>query len=382
MHSDTEPVPVFLPQIGDPENTAVLAALRVGYLGLGPATAQFEAGLASWLRLPADRSATATSSCTAALHLAALLAGAGPGTEVICPSFTYVAAHQAVSMTGAEVVFCDIDPKTLAVDPQRVRELITDRTVAVMTCHYAGHVGDVDGLYALAQEHGVRVIEDAAHALGSLLPDGSYVGSGGDLVAFSFGPVKTITTLEGGALLTSDAQEDRVNRERRLLGADMDLTARQANERFWEYDVVRQGYRYHLGTVPASVGLAQLEQLDGFLERRRRYCVDYDEQLADVPGVQVTGWDWSRIGPFIYVLQVEPEDRDALLAHLRSRGVGANVHWGQGGHAFSHYRSSRRDDLTATERACRRVVTLPLWSTMPEQTRDRVVEGVRSFYGV
>ena len=358
----------------------MLAALQVGYLGLGPATGRFEAGLASWLGLPAGRSVSATSSCTAALHLAALLAGAGPGTEVICPSFTYVAAHQAVSMTGAEVVFCDIDPKTLAVDPQRVRELVTERTVAVMTCHYAGHVGDVDGLYAVAQEHGLRVIEDAAHALGSLLADGRYVGAGGDLVASSFGPVKTITTLEGGALLTSDAHEDQVNRERRLLGADMDLTARLTRERFWEYDVVRQGYRYHLGTVPASVGLAQLDQLDGFLDRRRRYCAQYDEQLADVPGLEVTGWDWSRIGPFIYVLQVEPGDRDPLLAHLRSRGVGANVHWGQGGHTFSHYRTSRRDDLANTERVCERVVTLPLWSTMPEQARDRVVEGVRSFY--
>lgn len=382
MSAELEPVPVFLPQIGEPENSAVLTALQVGYLGLGPATARFETGLSSWLRLPAGRSLTATSSCTSALHLAALLAGAGPGTEVICPSFTYVAAHQAVTMTGAEVVFCDIDPKTLAVDPQRVRELVSDRTVAVMTCHYAGHVGDVQGLYDVAEEYGLRVIEDAAHALGSLLPDGRYVGAGGDLVAFSFGPVKTITTLEGGALLTSDAHEDQVNRERRLLGADMDLTARLTRERFWEYDVVRQGYRYHLGTVPASVGLAQLDQLDGFLDRRRSYCTEYDAQLRDVPGLDVTGWDWSLTGPFIYVVQVEAGERDALLAHLRSRGVGANVHWGQGGHAFSYYHHSRRDDLAHTERACERVVTLPLWSTMPGHVRERVVEGVRSFYGV
>lgn len=373
-------MPVFLPQIGEAENDAVLAALKVGYLGLGPATARFEAGLGRWLALPPERSVTATNSCTAAIHLAALLAGAGPGTEVICPSFTYVAAHQAVSMTGADVVFCDISPDTLSVDPERVRELVTDRTVAVMTCHYAGHVGDVDGLYEVARGNGLRVIEDAAHALGSLLPDGRQVGAAGDLVAFSFGPVKTITTLEGGALLTSDPEEDRINRERRLLGADMDLDARLTKQRFWEYDVVRQGYRYHLGTVPASVGLAQLEQLDGFLAARRRYCTEYDEQLADVPGVEVTGWDWSRIGPFIYVVQVEAEDRDALLAHLQARGVGANVHWGQGGHEFTHYAKAVRGDLAVTERACKRVVTLPLWSHMPDSARQRVVEAVRSFY--
>ena len=378
---DYEPVPVFLPQIGDAENAAVLAALKVGYLGLGPATARFEAGLGSWLGLAAGRSVTATSSCTAALHLAALLAGAGPGTEVICPSFTYVAAHQAVSMTGADVVFCDIDPDTLAIDPERVAELVTERTVAVMTCHYAGHVGEIEALYSVARQHGLRVIEDAAHALGSLLPDGRAVGAAGDLVAFSFGPVKTITTLEGGALLTSDPHEDRLNRERRMLGADMDLDARMTRERFWEYDVVRQGYRYHLGTVPASVGLAQLEQLDGFVARRQEYCAQYDRELRDVPGLQMMGWDWSRIGPFIYVVQIEPADRDALMAHLRNRGIAANVHWGQGGHTFTQYRNARRSDLPVTERACKRVVTLPLWSHMPDDVRARVIEGVRSFYG-
>lgn len=381
MKTQTEDVlPVFRPQIGADERTAVLAALDVGYLGLGPATGRFERELGSWLGLQ-DRHLTATNSCTAALHLAALLAGAGPGTEVVCPSFTYVAAHQAVSMTGADVVFADVDEATFSVDPARVRELVTDRTVAVMTMHYAGHVGDLAGTYEVAAQHGLRVIEDAAHALGSLLPDGRRVGAAGDLVAFSFGPVKTLTTLEGGALITPDAAEDVVNRERRMLGADQDLEARSRHERFWEYDVVRQGYRYHLGAVPASVGLAQLAQLDSFVENRRAYCAEYDERLADVPEVRTTGWDWSRTGPFVYVVRVDPDSRLDLLRSLRDRGVMANVHWGQGAHEFTQYAGARRGDLRVTEQLSREVVTLPLWSVMPQEARDRVVDGVRSFYG-
>ncbi|MCW2608550.1 MAG: hypothetical protein JWO60_3243 [Frankiales bacterium] len=380
MHTQSQHLPVFQPQIGPDERAAVMAALDVGYLGLGPATGRFERELGSWLGLQ-DRHVTATSSCTAALHLAALLAGAGPGTEVVCPSFTYVAAHQAVSMTGADVVFADVDDATLAVDPARVRELVTDRTVAVMTMHYAGHVGDVAGVYEVAAEHGLRVIEDAAHALGSLLPDGRKVGAAGDLVAFSFGPVKTLTTIEGGALLTGDAAEDVVNRERRMLGADQDLEARSRNERFWEYDVVRQGYRYHLGTVPATVGLAQLAQLDAFVDNRRAYCAEYDARLADVPEVRTLGWDWSRTGPFVYVVRVDPDSRLDLLRSLRARGVGANVHWGQGAHEFTQYAGARRGDLPVTEQLTSEVVTLPLWSVMPQEARDRVVDGVRDFYG-
>ncbi|MCW2605541.1 MAG: hypothetical protein JWO60_234 [Frankiales bacterium] len=380
MTTAEDALPVFLPEIGDDERKAVLEALDVGYLGLGPATGRFERELSAWLGLH-DRHLTATSSCTAALHMAAMLAGAGPGTEVICPSLTYVAAHQAVSMTGAEVVFADIDDASLSIDPARVADLVTDRTVAVMVCHYAGHVGDIDGLYRLARERGLRVIEDAAHALGSRLPDDRYVGAAGDLVAFSFGPVKTLTTIEGGALITSDPAEDVVNRELRMLGADQDLETRSKRENFWEYDVVRQGYRYHLGTVPASMGLAQLAQLDEFVANRAAYCSEYDERLADVAEVRTMSWDWSRTGPYVYVVRVDPDSRLPLIRFLRERGVGSNVHWSQGGHVFSQYAGARRDDLAVTERATDELVTLPLWSRMPERARDRVVEGVRAFYG-
>jgi dTDP-4-amino-4,6-dideoxygalactose transaminase len=375
----SESLPTFVPLLGPEVHEAVSKALEIGYLGLGPTTAEFEGQLARWIGT--SHHVSATNSCTHALHLAAVLAGAGPGTEIICPSFTYVAAQQAMTMTGAAVVFVDIDPVTLSVDPARVRELVTDRTVAIMTMHYAGHVGDVAGIYAIAAEHGLRVIEDAAHAIGSLLPDGRMVGTAGDLVCFSFGPVKTLTTLEGGALLVASAEEDVVTREHRMLGADLDLDARKTHTRFWDYDVVRQGYRYHLGTVPAAVGLAQLQTLDAQIARRRSYCKEYDARLADVPEVHLLGFDWDRIGPFIHAVRVDADSRDALVLHLKEIGIGANVHWGMGVHTFSHYAGARRGDLSVTEQVCKEVVTLPLWAQMPEQARDRVVSAIRGFYG-
>src|SRR6266516_2344589 len=185
-----EPIPMWLPHIGPEVIEAATQALEIGYLGLGKATKRFEDQLSGYLELDDQRVPMSTNSCTAALNCACMLAGAGPGDEVIAPSFTYVAAHQAVTATGADVDFCYIEEPTLTVDPDKLRELISERTKAIMVCHFAGLVGRLDEVYQVAAEHGLRVIEDAAHAIGTRR-DGMLVGATGDLVCFSFGPVKT-----------------------------------------------------------------------------------------------------------------------------------------------------------------------------------------------
>jgi dTDP-4-amino-4,6-dideoxygalactose transaminase len=208
MMTTTQPqaIPMWLPHIGPEVIKAASDALEIGYLGLGSATKEFEDALAEYLELDDSRALMSTNSCTAALNCACLLAGAGPGTEVIAPSFTYVAAHQAITATGADVVFCDIEEPTLTVNPDLLEALISERTVAIMVCHFAGLVGRLDEIYQVAAAHGLRVIEDAAHAIGTR-HDGRMVGATGDLVCFSFGPVKTMTTLEAGAVDTTDRGE-------------------------------------------------------------------------------------------------------------------------------------------------------------------------------
>lgn len=373
-------IPVFVPHLGPEVYEATAQALDFGYLGLGPLTKRFEDALASWLDLGREgRHVVATNSCTAALHLATLLAGAGPGDEVICPAFTYVAAHQAVSMSGADVVFCDVDDGTFCLDPDKARALVGERTKAIMVCHYAGAVGRLDEIYGLADEHGLRVIEDAAHALGSRHRD-RLVGSFGDLVCFSFGPVKTITTLEGGAIVTPRVDEVATLHQHRLLGVDKDTEARYESRRAWEYDVVRPGFRYHLGSIPSAVGLAQLELLDTFVKNRRDYCRAYDEAFAALPGVTTMGVDWEDVGPFIYPLRVPAAARPGLVEHLRARGIDTGIHFFMGAHGFSQYRDSRRGDLSVTERVCHETLTLPLWSFMDQRVLDRVIDGVQSFF--
>ncbi|MEY1677488.1 DegT/DnrJ/EryC1/StrS family aminotransferase [Gordonia sp. ABKF26] len=373
-----ETVPLYRPYLGEDVQQAAVDALATGWLGMGALSRQFEEAVGDYLGL-SERPVVATNSCTEALHLAARLIGLGPSDEVICPAFTYVAGHQAITRTGAEVVFCDVEPRHLNIDPERVRELITARTKAILVVDYLGFPCDLDELMAIADEHGLRVIEDAAHAFGTVRA-GRRIGSHGDITCFSFGPVKMITTLEGGAIVTSDPADMQVLRELRHLGIDSDTDARYRNQRNWDFDVVRQGYRCHLGAVPAAIGLTQLARVDEFIANRQSYCRFYDSALADITEIELFETDWVGVAPYIYVIRVgDGTERAALVEHLKSLGVATGIHF-QGAHGFSYYRNSRRGDLSVTEAAADRVVTLPLHSYMSRADLDRVVSGVRAFY--
>lgn len=374
-------VPVYRPFLGAPVQDAARAALEAGWLGMGRLSQQFEEGLEAYLALD-DRRVVATNSCTEALHLCARLIGLGPGDEVIAPAFTYVAGHQAMTRTGAEIVFCDVEPRHLSLDPDRVGELITDRTRAILTVDYLGLPCRHVELAELADAHGLRIIEDAAHAFGTQV-DGRPVGSFGDLTCFSFGPVKMITTLEGGAVVTPDEGDVQVLRELRHLGIDSDTDARYRNQRNWEFDVVRQGYRCHLGAVPAAIGLAQLDLVDEFIANRQDYCRYFDsafEVLAEAGQVTLFDTDWKDIAPYIYVVRVEDERaRGALIKHLDDRGIATGIHF-LGAHRFSFYAQARRGPLPVTDRVCDQVLTLPLHPYMDGRTLQRIVDGVTSFF--
>lgn len=378
MSASPSTIPVYAPYLGAEIQQAAVAAIRAGWLGMGRLSQQFEQGLNEFLQLDGRR-AVSTNSCTEAIHLAARLIGLGPGDEVICPSFTYVAGHQAISRTGAEIVFCDIEPDRLGIDPARITELITERTKAILAVDYLGFPCQLDAVLEIAARHGLRVIEDAAHAFGSL-SDGRPVGSFGDITCFSFGPVKMITTLEGGAIITSDPSDVQVLHELRHLGINSDTDARYRNQRNWDFDVVRQGYRCHLGSVPAAIGLAQLGLVEEFIGNRQDYCRYYDSAFADLSDVELFDTDWKEIAPYIYVLRLrDPERREGLIYHLKTRGIGTGIHF-LGAHGLSFYADSRRGDLTVTERVTRQVLTLPLHPYMGEETLDAVIEGVRSYF--
>jgi dTDP-4-amino-4,6-dideoxygalactose transaminase len=370
-------IAVFEPYIGHDTLAAVAGAFHDRWLGMGAATREFEEEIERYIG-GTDRRVVATNTGTSALHLALLAAGAQPGVEVIVPSFNFVADHQAISATGATPVFCDIDEETLGLDPDCVADLVSERTRILLPLHFSGIPCRIDELYTIATAHGIRVVEDATHAIGSAVGSRT-IGSFGDIACLSFDPVKVITSIDGGAVILPATEDIAATLERRLLGIDRDTTERYKNRRAWDYDVVREGFRYHLTNVLARVGLSQLARIDEFIENRQSYCRRYQERLEGVAGISTPRTDYEGVSPFIYWVRVDGGRRAQLIEHLRSRGVSTGIHF-MPAHAYSLYTGCPRGDLAVTERVSAEIMTLPLHSFMHEADIDYICEAIADFF--
>ena len=375
--SRTERIPVFVPRTGIDTIKHVVDALDVGWLGMGATTKAFEDAIAAFLGLDGDRFVIATNTGTSALHLAVIEAGVGDGDEVIVPSFNYVADHQAITAAGGAVVMCDIREDDLGLDTAAIEALIGPKTKAILPLHFAGVPCDVAGIYALAQKHGLRVVEDACHAFGSTV-DGERIGAAGDIVTFSFDPVKICTSIDGGAVIVRGADALARVQRMRLLGVDKDTSERYKNRRAWDYDVISEGYRYHLTNIMASIGLSQVARAEDFMASRREVCERYSAAFSPHSAYRVLRTDFSDVSPFIYSLRVLEGRREAFIRYLDERNIDCGVHFIPV-HRHEWFRNARRGPMDVTERVCAEVVTLPLHSEMAEAHVERVIEAVVSF---
>ena len=372
-----ERIPVFQPHIDQGTVDRLLEALDVGWLGMGATTQEFEVLISDFLGLE-NRYVCTTNTGTSALHIALRAAGIGPGDEVITPSFNYVADHQAIRMAGAEVVMCDIRGDNLGIDNDKAADLVTDRTRAIIPLHFAGLPCDISGTRQLARQYGLRVIEDGMHAFGSVIDDVK-IGNDGDICCFSFDPVKIITSIDGGCVIVNDEQELARLQHLRLLGVDRDTTERYKNRRAWEYDVVSEGYRYHLTNIMASIGVAQIKSIDQFIASRQSVCRSYSEAFSVIDELTVPATDFGNVSPFIYSLRVRADLREALIAHLQERLIDTGIHFVPV-HKHEWFSDARTGDLSVTDRVVQEVLTLPLHSNMRSDFVERVVEGVTSFF--
>ena len=370
-------IPVFKPLIEDHEIDASRRALEMGWLGMGSFVDQFERAIREFIATD-DRHVVAVSTGHAALHLGLLVAQVGPGDEVITPAFNNIADFQAILATGAQPVFCDIDDDSLCIDLDRAAELVTSRTRAIIVTDYDCILVAHNQVARFADEHGLRVIHDAAHAFGSRY-EGRMVGSFSDICMFSFDPVKTITCIDGGALIVRSTEEVEMLREMRLIGMGQPATKMYRNERAWTYDVTRLGFRYHLANLHAAIGLAQLGKFERISETRRATCRFYNEQLGDIPQVRVPQTDFTDITPFLYYIRVAEEKRSPLREYLREHGVDTGIHW-QPGHWFSLLRDCRRGSLPVTDRVGKEILSIPLHSCMTSADQETVVRGIRAFF--
>ena len=356
--------------ISPAEKQAIMGVLDREYFGMGAEVQKFEVALTAFFGRPA----VCVVNGTAAVHLAVQACGIGSGDEVLVPSLTYVASFQAISATGARPVACDIHPDTCILDRRDAERRLTPRTKAVMPVHYTGGVGELDDTYAFAKRHGLRVIEDAAHAFGTR-HGGRRVGGFGDIACFSFDGIKNITAGEGGCVVTSDGEVLRRVRDARLLGVEKDSDRRYAGERSWEFDVTAQGWRYHMSDIMAAIGLAQLERFDELAARRAEFARSYDQLLRGKKGIRCLERDYATVVPHIYVVLLpDRTDRASLRARLLEYGIQTGVHY-HPNHLLAYFRPAvETAPLPITEAIYPRLLTLPLHPDLSQGDVSFVVE--------
>jgi perosamine synthetase len=366
-------IPVFRPSYTEAEFQAVREVMASGWVGLGPKTAEFEKKFAEYLGV---RHAVALNSGTAALHLAMVVAGLGKGDEVVTTPLTFVSTNHAILYVGARPVFADVEEATANIDPESVRKRITKRTRALVCVHYGGRPCKMDALEAIAREHSLMLIEDAAHGCGGE-HRGRKLGAIGQLGCFSFHAVKNLATGEGGAIVTNDDATAARLRKLRWLGISKDTWSRESKTQYsWYYTVEELGYKYHMNDISAAIGLVQLARLDEMNARRTAWAERYQEALADLAWIQRpvvdpdTRPDWHN-----YVIQTD--HRDGLNAHLAERGIATGVHYIPNNH-YAMYRKCR-GKTPVCERIWKRLLTLPLYPDLTEEDFGRIIAGIREF---
>jgi perosamine synthetase len=363
-------IPLAKPLVGAREEELVLETLRSGRLALGPRLGEFEAALSGALD---GRPVSAVSSGTAGLHLAVRAAGVEPGDEVVTTPFSFVASANCLLYEHARPVFCDIDPRTLNIDPDAAATAVSGRTTGLLPVHIFGYPADLPALERLAGERGLWIVEDACEALGAVHGDGKAVGTRGHAAVFAFYPNKQITTGEGGAVVCPDrAVKERIDSER---------NQGRAPDMGW-LDHDRLGFNYRLDDLSCALGIAQLERLDELLAGRARVAALYSEALADVDELTLPCPDGGgdRRSWFVYVVQLPPAvDRDAAMTAMRERGVDTKPYL-PAIHLMSFYRERfghREGEFPVCEDVARRSLALPFFGELTQGQIERVTQALR-----
>ncbi len=365
-------IPITKPFLGPEEEQAAVAAIRSGWVTQGPKVAQFERAVADYC---GAAHAVAVSNCTSALHLALVVAGVGPGDEVICPSMSFIATANSIRYTGATPVFAEVNPQTYNLDPHAAEAAITPRTKAMLVVHQIGLPAELDRFYALAARRGLKIVEDAACAIGSRYR-GRPIGGHGELACFSFHPRKVITTGEGGMITTSRADYADRLRLMRQHGMSISDTQRHSAPKVVIENYVCVGYNYRTTDIQAAIGLEQMKRLDGLVARRRELAAGYTKGLRRHP--------WLR-APYVpddaepnfqsYAVHLAPEaprSRDELMQKLLEQGIAARR-----GIMLAHLEPASADlasrPLPLSERASARSLLLPLYPQMTNEDQQRIL---------
>lgn len=356
-------VPIAKPIIGEEEIENVVEVLKSGMIAQGPKVMEFEEKFANWI---GAKYGIATNSGTSALHVALLACGIGEGDEVITTPFTFIASGNAIVYTGATPVFADIDLDTYTIDPDKIEDLITDKTKAILPVQLYGQAADMDKIREIAEKHDLKIIEDAAQAHGAEY-NGEKVGTLGDMACFSFYPTKNMTTSEGGMITTDDEE---------LAKKAQMFRAHGASERYHHDEI---GYNFRMTDIAAAIGLAQLKVIDGFNDKRISNANYLNEQLKDVEGIVTPkSPDNYKHVYHQYTIRVEKGNRDDWVEFLTNKGIGTGIHYPIPLYNQPIYKKlGIEGDCPLAEKAADNVISLPVHPSLTKEDLDLVVDAVK-----
>ena len=337
------------------ELSNVRKVLKKEYLGMGPEVKMFEDELQSFF----GRQVVCVNSGTAALHLALQACSISYGDEVLVPAITYVATYQAISATGAIPVMCDVNYNDLNISLDSAQKRITKKTKAIIPVHFSGHPCNLEKIFKFAKVNKIRVIEDSAHAFGSYYK-GKKIGSFGDISCFSFDGIKNITSGEGGCVVSSNEEIIKKIKDARLLGVVNDSIKRYNKERSWNFNVVGQGWRYHMSDINAAIGRAQLSRFKKLSITRQEICKTYDKIfLRHSSNIVTFNRDFDQEVPHIYCVIIRNlKNREKLRKSLLKKDIQTGVHYIPG-YKLSYYKSTKHL-FPVAESVCKKILTLPL----------------------
>ena len=371
-----EMIPYGKQTIEQDDIQAVGDVLKSDFLTTGPKIAEFEQTVADYV---GAKYAVAISNGTSALHAACFAAGIRPGDEVITTPLTFAASANCVLYCGGTPVFADVDPKTYNIDPEDIRRKITDRTKAIIAVHLAGQPCDMDAIHSIAREHGLIVIEDGAHALGSVYK-GKKVGSLSDMTTFSFHPVKPITTGEGGMIVTDNEDFYKKMVLFRSHGITRDDSMMTRNDGPWFYQQFDLGYNYRITDIQCALGCSQMKKLDRFLAQRKKIVARYNEAFADCDNI-ITPYQLSdtESGWHLYIVQVKNCDRRQVFENMREKGIGVNVHYiPVYMHPYYQEHGYENVHCANAEEIYSHIISLPLYPGLTSEQQDYVIDTLKS----
>ena len=375
-------LPFALPDIGEDEIAEVVDSLRSGWITAGPKTKRFEQEFSSFLG--GDVDAIAVNSATAGLHLALEAIGVGPEDEVITTPYTFTATAEVIRYLGARPVFVDINSDTFNIEPALIEQVITPRTKAIIPVHFAGLACDMDFIIGIARAHGLKIVEDAAHALPTSYRNELIGRLESDVTVYSFYATKTITTGEGGMIVTRDQGIADRCRVMRLHGISRDIFDRYTSDKpSWHYDVIAPGYKYNMTDLAASLGIHQLRKVTEFQRRRQELAEFYDREFVGLPillpprAQRLDTHAWH-----LYVIRLLDEAgiaRDDFIQQMSEHGIGCSVHFIPL-HLHTYWRETydfKPEDFPCALRNYQRAISLPLYTKMSNCDAERVVSAVK-----